>query len=176
MTGSGGPKRPSRVRLGRYAVAAAALGSSLSMVMGTSPVTGGAPAPAVTLTAGYQQALDDLLDAMKQAVDHDLSLPYASADDADTLMAMVQNTNYQLLTTGLSRVTELCNGVFFQSPEVVAGNVADSRQYFDYFTPDIYYHVTAGLAPGATYVLTGNLGGGTEHMSISTMAVTGAAA
>ena len=176
MTGSGGPKRPSRVRLGRYAVAAAALGSSLSMVMGTSPVTPGAPAPAVTLTAGYQQALDDLLDAMKQAVDHDLSLPYASADDADTLMAMVQNTNYQLLTTGLSRVTELFNGVFFQSPEVVAGNVADSRQYFDYFTPDIYYHVTAGLAPGATYVLTGNLGGGTEHMSISTMAVTGAAA
>lgn len=132
--------------------------------------------PAVALTAGYQQALDALLDAMKQAQANDLALPYASPGDADTLMTMLQNTNYQLLTTGLSRVTELFNGVFFQSPEVVAGTVADSRQYFDYFTPDINYHVTAGLAPGATYVLTGTLGGATEHMSISTMAVTGATA
>lgn len=132
--------------------------------------------PAVALTAGYQQALDALLDAMKQAQANDLALPYASPGDAATLMTMLQNTNYQLLTTGLSRVTELFNGVFFQSPEVVAGTVADSRQYFDYFTPDINYHVTAGLAPGATYVLTGTLGGATEHMSISTMAVTGATA
>lgn len=139
----------------------------------TIPVQAG---PAVALTAGYQQALDALLDAMKQAQANDLALPYASPGDAATLMTMLQNTNYQLITTGLSRVTELFNGVFFQSPEVVAGNVADSRQYFDYFTPDINYHVTAGLAPGATYVLTGTLGGATEHMSVSTMAVTGATA
>ena len=160
----------------RLGTAAVAVGGALMMVMGTPQVTAGAVAPAVTLTAGYQQALDDLLAAMRQAQANDLALPYASAGDADTLMTMLQNTNYQLITTGLSRVTELFNGVFFQSPEVVAGNVADSRQYFDYFTPDINYHVTAGLAPGATYVLTGTLGGGTEHMSISTMAVTGATA
>ncbi|CAJ1494362.1 hypothetical protein MU0083_000782 [[Mycobacterium] kokjensenii] len=160
----------------RVGVAAAAIGCALSMVAAGPLATTGTTAPAVALTAGYQQALDDLLDAMNQARDFDLSLPYASPEDADVLMAMLRNTNYELLTTGLSRVTELFNGVFFQSPEVVAGNVADSRQYFDYFTPDIYYHVTAGLAPGATYVLTGTLGGGTEHMSISTTAVTGATA
>lgn len=176
ITGGTEPNRSSRFRAKRYPVAAAALGAALSMVVGTPLDTAGAPAPAVTLTAGYQQALDDLLDAMKQAQANDLDLPYASPGDADTVMTMLQNTNYQLITTGLSRVTELFNGVFFQSPEVVAGNVADSRQYFDYFTPDIYYHVTAGLAPGATYKLTGTLGGATEHMSISTMAVTGATA
>lgn len=174
MSGNVEGDRSSRGR--RCAIAAVTLGSALSMVMSTPSITARGAAPAVTLTAGYQQALDALLDAMKEAQAFDLSLPYASPDDADTLMTMLQNTNYQLITTGLSRVTELFNGVFFQSPEVVAGNVADSRQYFDYFTPDIYYHVTAGLAPGATYVLTGTLGGGTEHMSISTMAVTGATA
>lgn len=175
LAGSAESKHPTRPRGRRSAIAAAALGSALSMVVAT-PLATAHVAPAVTLTAGYQQALDALLDAMKQAQTFDLSLPYASPGDADTLMTMLQNTNYQLITTGLSRVTELFNGVFFQSPEVVAGNVADSRQYFDYFTPDIYYHVTAGLAPGATYKLTGTLGGGTEHMSISTMAVTGATA
>lgn len=163
-------------RARRLLTAAAVLGGALSMMVGTPLATAGGLAPAVRLTAGYQDALDDLFAAMKQAQANDLALPYASPGDADTLMTMIQNTNYQLITTGLSRVTELFNGVFFQSPEVVAGNVADSRQYFDYFTPDINYHVTAGLAPGATYVLKGTLGGATEHMSISTMAVTGATA
>ncbi|OBG01249.1 hypothetical protein [Mycolicibacter sinensis] len=176
LTASAGSKRASQVRGRRYGIAAAAVGTALSMLAGAPFATGGNAAPAVTLTAGYQQALDALLDAMKQAQAFDLSLPYASPGDADTLMTMIQNTNYQLITTGLSRVTELFNGVFFRSPEVVAGTVADSRQYFDYFTPDINYHVTAGLAPGATYVLTGTVGGATEHMSISTMAVTGATA
>lgn len=176
LTASAGSKRASQVRGRRYGIAAAAVGTALSMLAGAPFATGGNAAPAVTLTAGYQQALDALLDAMKEAQAFDLSLPYASPGDADTLMTMIQNTNYQLITTGLSRVTELFNGVFFRSPEVVAGTVADSRQYFDYFTPDINYHVTAGLAPGATYVLTGTVGGATEHMSISTMAVTGATA
>ncbi|MDD7811383.1 hypothetical protein PP713_02230 [Mycobacterium sp. CSUR Q5927] len=176
LTASAGPKRAPRVLGRRYGVAAAALGSALSMVAAPALTIPAQAGPAVALTAGYQQALDALLDAMKQAQANDLALPYASPGDAATLMTMLQNTNYQLLTTGLSRVTELFNGVFFQSPEVVAGTVADSRQYFDYFTPDINYHVTAGLAPGATYVLTGTLGGATEHMSISTMAVTGATA
>lgn len=176
LTASAGSKRASQGRGRRYGIAAAAVGTALSMLAGAPLATGGNAAPAVTLTAGYQQALDALLDAMKEAQAFDLSQPYASPGDADTLMTMIQNTNYQLITTGLSRVTELFNGVFFRSPEVVAGTVADSRQYFDYFTPDINYHVTAGLAPGATYVLTGTLGGATEHMSISTMAVTGATA
>lgn len=174
MTVSIETKRATQAR--RLGVAVAALGGALTLMMGTPLVTAGGVAPAVRLTAGYQEAFDDLLAAMKQAQANDLALPYASAGDAATLMTMLQNTNYELITTGLSRVTELFNGVFFQSPEVVAGNVADSRQYFDYFTPDINYHVTAGLAPGATYKLTGTLGGGTEHLSISTTAVTGATA
>jgi len=182
-SGSVGVQRPSAVasrvsasaRRGGFATAAAVLGSALSLAVATSPVTVG-PAVALASTYAFQPAVDELIAAMNQAVAYDMALPYAVPGSEDNLMAMLQNTNYQLLTAGLSRVTELFNGVFFQSPEVIAGNAADPRQYFDYFTPDIYYHVTAGLAPGATYVLHGSLGGGTEHFSISTQAITGGSA
>jgi hypothetical protein len=123
-------------------------------------------------SSSLQPAIDNLLDAMQQAVTLDSALPFATPDSDATLLTDLQNTNYELLMSGLSRVTELFSGVFFQSPEVVAGDAADSRQYFDFFTPDIYYDVTAGLAPGATYELTGTLGGGTEDLSISSEAIT----
>jgi hypothetical protein len=123
-------------------------------------------------SSSLQPAIDNLLDAMQQAVALDSALPFATPDSDATLLTDLQNTNYELLMSGLSRVTELFSGVFFQSPEVVAGDAADSRQYFDFFTPDIYYDVTAGLAPGATYELTGTLGGGTEDLSISSEAIT----
>jgi hypothetical protein len=133
-------------------------------------------APQATADTSYQPALDQLLDAMQQAVAYDSSLPFATPDSDAMLLTGLQNTNYELLSAGLSRVTELFNGVFFQSPEVVAGDAADSRQYFQFFTPDIYYHATAGLAPGATYELTGTVGKGTEALAIATEAVTGSTA
>ncbi len=135
------------------------------------------PAPQASAdTPSYQPALDQLLDAMQQAVANDSALPFATPDSDAKLMTGLQNTNYELLSAGLSRVTELFDGVFFQSPEVVAGDAADSRQYFQFFTPDIYYHATAGLAPGATYELTGTLGKGTEALAIATEAITGSTA
>ncbi|MGH3564248.1 MAG: hypothetical protein ACRDTN_21340, partial [Mycobacterium sp.] len=155
-------------------MATTALAGALVAVVTAPPATADA-STAVSLTtssSSWQPALDDLLSAMQQAAAHDAALPYAPPDSTDTVMTMLQNTNYELLISGLSRVTELFNGVFFQSPEVVAGDAANPRQYFDFFTPDIYYHVTAGLAPGATYALTGTLGGATEHFSISTEAIT----
>jgi hypothetical protein len=147
-------------------------------------VTPGASSPAhvqlseIALTAGdsFQPALDQLLNAMQQAVAYDSSLPFATPDSDAMLLTGLQNTNYELLSAGLSRVTELFNGVFFQSPEAVAGDAADSRQYFQFFTPDIYYHATAGLAPGATYELTGTVGKGTEGLAIATEKITGSTA
>jgi len=133
-------------------------------------------APHAEADAAYQPALDQLLAAMQQAAAYDASLPFATADSDTMLMTGLQNTNYELLSAGLSRVTELFNGVFFQSPEAVATDAADSRQYFQFFTPDIYYHATAGLAPGATYELTGTLGKGTEALAIATEAITGSTA
>jgi hypothetical protein len=132
----------------------------------------------VRLTAGdsFQPALDQLLNAMQQAVAYDSSLPFATPDSDAMLLTGLQNTNYELLSAGLSRVTELFNGVFFQSPEAVAGDAADSRQYFQFFTPDIYYHATSGLAPGATYELTGTVGKGTEGLAIATEKITGSTA
>ena len=127
-------------------------------------------------SGSFQPALDQLLGAMQQAVVYDSSLPFATPDSDAMLLTGLQNTNYELLSAGLSRVTELFNGVFFQSPEVVAGDAADSRQYFQFFTPDIYYHATAGLAPGATYELTGTVGKGTEALAIATEAITGSTA
>jgi hypothetical protein len=133
-------------------------------------------APHAKADPAYQPALDQLLEAMHQAAAYDAALPFATADSDTMLMTGLQNTNYELLSAGLSRVTELFNGVFFQSPEAVATDAADSRQYFQFFTPDIYYHATAGLAPGATYELTGTVGKGTEALAIATEAITGSTA
>lgn len=158
-------------------IAAIALGSALSMVTAT-PLAAGEAMPAVALTSSepWQPALQDLLNAIQQAATQDAALPFAPPGSEEILTTMLQNTNYELLMAGISRVTELFNGWFFQSPEVVAGDAADPRQYFQFFTPDIYYHVTAGLAPGATYQLTGTLGGGTEGFAIATEKIDGASA
>ena len=145
-----------------------ALAGALSVVM--------AAPHAAADSSSYQPALDQLLDAMQQAANYDAALPFATPDSDAMLMTGLQNTNYELLSAGLSRVTELFNGVFFQSPEAIAGDAADSRQYFQFFTPDIYYHATAGLAPGATYELTGTVGKGTEGLAIATEAITGSTA
>ena len=148
-------------------IAATALAGALAMAI-TAPHAKADPA--------YQPALDQLLEAMQQAAAYDAALPFATADSDTMLLTGLQNTNYELLSAGLSRVTELFNGVFFQSPEAVATDAADSRQYFQFFTPDIYYHATAGLAPGATYELTGTVGKGTEGLAIATEAITGSTA
>ena len=160
--------------------AASPTAKHLPRQLGLAAIAG---ATALTLTAphaiadpAYQPSLDQLLDAMHQAAAYDAALPFATADSDATLMTGLQNTNYELLSAGLSRVTELFNGVFFQSPEVVATDAADSRQFFQFFTPDIYYHATAGLAPGATYELTGTVGKGTEALAIATEAITGSTA
>jgi hypothetical protein len=170
------PQRRASVRAIRAAgIAATALAGAL-VVTAPQAVPPGSVAVALTSSDSYQDALDHLLDEMQQAVAHDAALPYAPDGSEDELLTILQNTNYQLLMSGISRVTELFNGWFFQSPEAVAGDAADPRQYFNFFTPDIYYHVTAGLAPDATYELTGTLGGGTQELSISAEAITGASA
>ncbi|WP_237160387.1 DUF1214 domain-containing protein [Mycolicibacter engbaekii] len=176
LTGNGAAGGAGRTR--RYGMAAAAVGTALSLVVGAPQAHATAASPAVALTAtdGFQPAIDALLEVMRQTVEYDMALPYAIPGSEDNVMEMIRNTNYQLLSAGLSRVTNLFNGVFFQSPEVIAGNATEPRQYFDFFTPDIYYRVTAGLAPGATYVLHGTVGDGTEHFAISTQAVTGGTA
>lgn len=153
---------------------ATAMAGALVMTF-TAPQARTAVPTAVSLTStssSVQAALDQLLAEMQRIVTQDAALSYAPPGSEADVLPILQNTNYQLLMAGVSRVTELFNGWFFQSPEVVAGDATDPRQYFDFFTPDIYYHVTAGLAPGATYQLTGTLGGATEHFSISTEAIT----
>lgn len=134
------------------------------------------PVALTSVSAEVQQAIDALLDVMKQAAADDAALPFATPDGVAMLMTGLQNTNYELLMSGVSRVTELFGGWFFHSPEVIAGDAANSRQFFQFFTPDINYHVTAGLAPGATYELTGRIGGGTEAFAIATEQITGSQA
>jgi len=145
-------------------------------MMVTAPQATADTSAADSSSNSFQPALDQLLEAMQQAVAYDSALPFATPDSDAMLLTGLQNTNYELLSAGLSRVTELFDGVFFQSPEVVAGDAADSRQYFQFFTPDIYYHATAGLAPGATYELDGTVGKGTEALAIATEAITGSTA
>ncbi|MGA8330583.1 MAG: hypothetical protein WB777_14955 [Mycobacterium sp.] len=177
-------ERPHTVR-SPSARAAQAAGMAATALAGALLMTTTAPQATADTSAAdllssssssYEPALDQLLATMQQAVAYDSALPFATPDSDAMLLTGLQNTNYELLSAGLSRVTELFNGVFFQSPEVVAGDAADSRQYFQFFTPDIYYHATAGLAPGATYELTGTVGNGTEALAIATEAVTGSTA
>lgn len=151
-------------------IATTALAGALAMTVAAAPAT------ADDGSSSYQPALDHLLSVMDQAVAYDSALPFATPESNATLLTSLQNTNYELLSAGLSRVTELFGGVFFQSPEAVAGDAANPRQYFQFFTPDIYYHATAGLAPGATYELTGTIGGGTEGLAIATELITGSSA
>jgi hypothetical protein len=172
--------RSARLRGKRLtATAVAVVGASVVAITPVASSLLHVHASDIRLTAGddsFQPALDQLLAAMQQAVTYDSSLPFATPDSDAMLLTGLQNTNYELLSAGLSRVTELFNGVFFQSPEAVAGDAADSRQYFQFFTPDIYYHATSGLAPGATYELTGTVGKGTEALAIATEAITGSTA
>lgn len=172
--GGDSPRERRRARAARVAgIATAALAGSLAVaVVAPQATVGVSRAVSLTTSPSWQPALDALLQAMQEVAARDAALPYAPPGSEAELMTLLQNTNYQLLSAGLSRVTELFNGIFFQSPEAVAGDAANPRQYFDFFTPDIYYRVTAGLAPGATYELTGSIGGGTEHFSISALAIT----
>ncbi|OQZ95602.1 hypothetical protein [Mycolicibacter algericus] len=157
-------------------VAMAVAGGGLAITMQPTRPAQPRPVALTAVSAEVQQAIDALLDVMKQAAADDAALPFATPDGVASLMTSLQNTNYELLMSGVSRVTELFDGWFFQSPEVIAGDAASPRQYFQFFTPDIYYHVTAGLAPGATYELTGTLGGGTEAFAIATEQITGSQA
>src|ERR1700742_5378177 len=110
----------------RTGVAATALAGALSVAM-TVPHAGA--------DSSYQPALDQLLDAMQQAVNYDSALPFATPDSDAMLLTGLENTNYELLSAGLSRVTELFDGVFFQSPEVVLGVTANSRYFSNSSTP-----------------------------------------
>src|ERR1700753_2882210 len=121
-------RRWMRSRTARAAgIATTALAGALSMMI-TAPQ---AAADTSAADASLQPAINNLLDAMQLAVTQDEALPFATPDSDAMLLPDLQNTNYELLMSGLSRVTELFNGVFFQSPEVVAGDAADSRQFFD---------------------------------------------
>ncbi|UVO11132.1 hypothetical protein NM962_14120 [Mycobacterium sp. SVM_VP21] len=157
-------------------LAAAVVAGTAGIALQPAPLTRSMPVALASVSAGVQQAIDDLLAVMQQAATNDAALPFATPDGVAMLMTGLQDTNYELLMAGISRVTELFDGWFFQSPEVIAGDAADPRQYFQFFTPDIYYHATAGLAPGATYEVTGTLGGGTEAFAIATEQITGSQA
>ena len=157
-------------------LATAVVAGTAAITLQPAPLAHPIPVTLTSVSAGVQQAIDSLLAVMQQAAANDAALPFATPDGVAMLMTGLQNTNYELLMAGVSRVTELFDGWFFQSPEVMAGDAANPRQYFQFFTPDIYYHATAGLAPGATYELTGTLGGGTEAFAIATEQITGSQA
>ncbi len=162
--------------LGTAGLATAVVAGTVAITLQPAPLAHPIPVTLTSVSAGVQQAIDSLLAVMQQAAANDAALPFATPDGVAMLMTGLQNTNYELLMAGVSRVTELFDGWFFQSPEVMAGDAANPRQYFQFFTPDIYYHATAGLAPGATYELTGTLGGGTEAFAIATEQITGSQA
>lgn len=114
--------------------------------------------------SALQQAIDQVLAATQQAQAYNAALPFATPTSTATLPTVLQNTNYELLISILSMQVP---GLYFRSPELVAGDAANPRQYFQFFNPDFHYQVKPGLNGDATYQLTGTLGNGTEHLTIS---------
>lgn len=148
---------------------AAGVGLSTAMMAGAAAMLLTAPpssADTPTAASSLDPVIDQILANMQQVVTTDEALPFATASSDATLLTSVQNTNYELLMSLVSADTLGVSG-FFQSPEAVAGDAANSREFFQFFTPDIYYRVAAGLDPQSTYQLTGTVGGGTEGLSIS---------
>ncbi|MGH3561536.1 MAG: hypothetical protein ACRDTN_06995, partial [Mycobacterium sp.] len=126
-------------------MATTVLAGSLGMAI-TSPQATAGVSRSVLLTAGdetpalpsLQQAIQMVLDATHNAVEHDAALPFATEASSEALPTILRNTNYELLIAGLSsQIPDL----FFRYPEVVAGDAANPRQLFQFFTPDFHYQV-----------------------------------
>jgi hypothetical protein len=126
-------------------VGATTMAGALVMLIAAPQATTARPVELVNTSSSLQATIDQILAEMQQAEAYDSGLPFATPASNAMLPTILQNQNYELLTSILSRVKP---GLFFQSPEQVAADAADPRQYFGYFTPDIYYYVTAGLDPG----------------------------
>ena len=73
-------------------------------------------------SSSYQPALDQLLDAMQQAVAYDSALPFATPDSDASLLTDLQNTNYELLSAGLG---SLLDETVFSTPQSGNGGVGE---------------------------------------------------
>lgn len=173
-------QRGGRSRVASAASAATLFGAAIAGAAVTIAPMAGADVSLASETgtdglggAALHDGVDQMLAAMQQAIDYDSGLDFATETSNEALPTLLQNTNYELLTAAL---TIFLDDSFFQVPEQIAGDAADDRQYFQFFTPDIYYHVTAGLDPDASYELTGNIGDGTEHFTISAGGITAGSA
>src|ERR1700722_17160366 len=82
----------------RMGVATTALAGALLIAM---------TVPHASADSSYQPALDQLLDVMQQAANYDAALPVATPDRDAMLLTGLPNTNYEVLSAGLARVTEL---------------------------------------------------------------------
>ncbi|MEB3034277.1 hypothetical protein [[Mycobacterium] nativiensis] len=158
-------------------LATMALTGALVLGVTAQPATPTATLP-VSLTSAdssLQPVIDQILASMQHAQQGFEALPFATADSNAMLLASLQATNYELLmSSGFSQVTH--GQVFFQVPEVTAGNASDYRPYFQFFTPDIYYRTAQGFDPSATYELTGKVGDGTGGIALMPINVGGSSA
>jgi hypothetical protein len=148
---------------------AALLGASaVSADMSIAPVTS-ADVSLASGTSGFAadalaDAVNEMRDAMQQAQDYDSGLDFAAPGSIAMLPDALRGTNHELL---INTLTLLLGNTLYQAPEQTAGDAADPHQHFQFYTPDIYYYAKPGLDPGATYQMTGTIGDGTGHFTIS---------
>lgn len=163
---SGGKSSPRVARVAQLVTTA--LTGALAVVVTAPSACAEATTASVALTSvdsSLQPVIDQILANMQQAQNGFEALPFATPDSNATLLGSLQATNYEILmAAGFSQVTH--GQVFFQVPEVTAGDSAAYRPYFQFFTPDIYYRTAGGFDPNATYELTGSVGQGTGGMAL----------
>jgi hypothetical protein len=134
---------------------------------------GGSFTPVILASTGeaLQPVIDAIVDQTQQAVQDDSELPYATEDANASLPTLLQNTNFELLQVLLgTAANESHFGITFTTPEQIATDAANPREYLGFFNADTFYPEVVDIDPDATYQLSGTVGKGTGDLSMTTSA------
>lgn len=159
-------RKPQRRNMKRSQTSARALcvaGMATTATAGALMMIITAPQAAADTSNPLQPTIDQILAQMQQAVASDSALPFATPDSNAQLPTIMQNTEFQLLQLMLAVKMGASHGIWYTTPETVAGDAADPRQYFGFFNADTLYPVVA-LDPHATYEVIGTVGKGTGDL------------
>lgn len=152
------------------ALASSAMAGAIAVVINAPQAAAdGSDAQLVSASAtSLQPVIDQILSEQQAAIASDSALPFSTPDNIAQLPTIVQNTNYELLEILLSQANNTSNfGILFNTPEVVAGDAADPRQFMGFYDADSFYPVVEGLNPNASYEITGTVGAGSGAFSIT---------
>jgi len=147
-------------------IATTAAAGALAMAIAAPHAAAEIPAEA---PSSLQSTIDQLLDAMQAAAAADSALPFASPQNNELLPDLMQNLVLQQLLLALH--AQHPDGLFSQIPDVMNGAASNVRQWALLNNPDVFYNITQGLDPDASYVISGTFSEGSAQLSVNTNAI-----